>query len=108
VRTRSRRAATSGAYYRCGFGKEYAATKVLEHPATVYLREADVVAALDLWLAKSFADEGSVDDIIAALNDAQHAPTRGDAKVKVLAPKSPTVIVASVSTARRSTRAATR
>jgi hypothetical protein len=26
--------------HRCGFGKEYAGTKVLEHPATIRLREA--------------------------------------------------------------------
>jgi site-specific DNA recombinase len=43
------------AYYRCRYPKEYALARNVRHPANVYLREADVVPAIDGWLAIIFA-----------------------------------------------------
>ncbi len=41
-------------YYRCTFPTEYAAAKHLDHPRTVYLREADLLPHLDGWIAHLF------------------------------------------------------
>jgi len=38
-------------YYRCRFPSEYAMTAEIDHPATIYVREAPIVTALDQWLA---------------------------------------------------------
>lgn len=38
-------------YYRCRYPREYASVNNIEHPRNVYLREARVLAALDVWLA---------------------------------------------------------
>ncbi len=42
------------AYYRCRFPAEYALANRVEHPKTVYLREADVIGPLDTWLGRAF------------------------------------------------------
>ena len=41
-------------HYRCRYAAEYALAKGVEHPKTVYVREAAVVPALDAWLAQVF------------------------------------------------------
>ena len=41
-------------YYRCRYPKEYALANV-RHPGNVYLREADILPAIDRWLAVLFA-----------------------------------------------------
>jgi hypothetical protein len=43
------------AYYRCRFPREYALADHIRHPGNVYLREADVLPAIDRWLAVIFA-----------------------------------------------------
>ncbi len=40
------------AYYRCRYPTEYAHSAHLDHPSNVYLRETDLVAKLDAWLAR--------------------------------------------------------
>jgi site-specific DNA recombinase len=40
------------AYYRCRYPTEYAHSAGFDHPVNVYLREADLVAKLDAWLAR--------------------------------------------------------
>ncbi len=42
-------------YYRCRYPREYALASHVRHPANVYLREADVLPAIDRWLAVIFA-----------------------------------------------------
>src|SRR6266542_741224 len=43
------------AYYRCRYPKEYALASHVRHPANVYLREDDVLPAIDRWLTVIFA-----------------------------------------------------
>ncbi len=63
-------------YYRCSYPPEYrAATGLdLDHPRTVYLREADLLPHLDGWLAGLF-DPASLEDTLAALEAASHDHT---------------------------------
>ena len=42
-------------YYRCRYPREYALASHVSHPANVYLREADLLPAIDRWLAVIFA-----------------------------------------------------
>ena len=42
-------------YYRCRYPKEYALASHVRHPGNVYLREADLLPAIDRWLAVIFA-----------------------------------------------------
>src|ERR1035438_10751872 len=42
-------------YYRCRYPKEYALAAHVRHPGNVYLREADVLPAIDRWLTAIFA-----------------------------------------------------
>jgi len=56
------------AYYCCRFPAEYALANRVEHPKTVYLREADVTSKLDAWLGQSF-DPAHLDATLAQLAD---------------------------------------
>ncbi len=47
------------AYHRCRYPKEYALASHVRHPGNVYLREADVLPAIDRWLLVIFAPRGS-------------------------------------------------
>ncbi len=42
-------------YYRCRYPREYALASHVSHPGNVYLREADVLPAIDRWLLVIFA-----------------------------------------------------
>jgi len=42
-------------YYRCRYPREYALASHVSHPGNVYLREADVLPAIDRWLLAIFA-----------------------------------------------------
>jgi len=42
-------------YYRCRYPREYALASHVTHPGNVYLREADVLPAIDRWLLVIFA-----------------------------------------------------
>ena len=52
------------AYYRCRFPTEYALANRVDHPKTVYLREADVTGPLDAWLGQAF-DPACLDPVFA-------------------------------------------
>ncbi len=41
-------------YYRCRYPREYALASHVRHPGNVYLREADVLPAIDRWLLVIF------------------------------------------------------
>jgi site-specific DNA recombinase len=58
------------AHYRCRYPNQYAASKELEHPRNVYLREDLVVPVLDRWLASLFAP-AHLPGTIKALAEAQ-------------------------------------
>jgi hypothetical protein len=45
------------AHYRCRYPTEYALANEVDHPRTVYVREDEVVPALDAWLASLFDPE---------------------------------------------------
>ena len=42
-------------YYRCRYPREYALASRVRHPGNVYLREADLLPAIDRWLLLIFA-----------------------------------------------------
>ena len=60
-------------YYRCRYPKEYALASHVRHPGNVYLREADILPAIDTWLAVIFAPH-RLTQTIAELQAAQAAP----------------------------------
>jgi site-specific DNA recombinase len=62
------------AYYRCRFSTQYALANQVDHPKTVYLREADVLSRLDTWLAQTFAP-ASLDATLTQLADQASAGT---------------------------------
>ena len=41
-------------YYRCRYAREYALAKHVAHPVNVYVREEQILPALDSWLLKLF------------------------------------------------------
>ena len=61
--------ANAQGYYRCGYPAEYKGAKGL-HPEWVYLKEADVLPALDDWLLGHF-DPKHIDATVEALAAAQ-------------------------------------
>lgn len=42
-------------HYRCVFPQQYALANKVDHPRSLYLREAQVLRPLDTWLAEAFA-----------------------------------------------------
>ena len=62
------------AYYRCCYPKEYALAAHVRHPGNVYLREPDVVAAIDRWLPATFAPH-RLDQTIREIEAAQPPAT---------------------------------
>jgi len=62
-------------YYRCSYPPEYQAATGLDHPRTVYLREADLLPHLDQWLARLF-DPDHLDPTLDALEQANNDHTR--------------------------------
>jgi site-specific DNA recombinase len=69
------------AHYRCRVPAEYALANRVEHPPTIYLREDQVVPALDEWIATVF-DPANIDDTVVALTEAQAPSEAGDARVE--------------------------
>lgn len=63
-------------YYRCSLPAEYGTAKQLDHPATVNLREADLLPHLDAWIARLFAPD-HLEATLEALVAAGHDPDRG-------------------------------
>lgn len=58
------------AHYRCKLPSEYALANKVDHPPTIYLREAPLVAELDAWIAHVL-DPANLDETVAALAGAQ-------------------------------------
>jgi hypothetical protein len=59
-------------YYRCRFAAEYALANKISHPRNILVREAQLVPALDEWLARQFEPdrvEVTIDVLTAAQND---------------------------------------
>ena len=60
-------------YYRCRYPKEYALASHVRHPGNVYLREADVLPAIDRWLLVIFAPH-RLEQTIHEMQAAQETP----------------------------------
>lgn len=67
-------------HYRCRYGSEYALANQVDHPKTVYVKEAAIVPELDRWLARLF-DPENLDETIAALASAAAADPSDDTRV---------------------------
>ena len=78
------------AYYRCRYPKEYALAAHVRHPSNVYLREPDVVPAIDRWLSAIFAPH-RLDQTIREIEAAQ-PPAATTTQPDVPAPDSGAVI----------------
>ena len=66
-------------YYRCRYPREYALASHVTHPGNVYLREADVLPAIDRWLLAIFAPrrlEQTIREMQAAQDPGPAALTR--------------------------------
>ncbi|MBK5307781.1 MAG: recombinase family protein [Frankiaceae bacterium] len=72
--------ANERAHYRCRYPREYAASRALDHPKNVILREDLVLPTLDRWLASLF-DEEHRDATIDAMAQHQANPVE-DARVE--------------------------
>jgi site-specific DNA recombinase len=57
-------------YYRCRFPQEYAIANKVDHPLNVYLREDDLRAQVDPWLAEAFAPS-AIEHTLTTLDGAQ-------------------------------------
>jgi site-specific DNA recombinase len=57
-------------YYRCRFPSDYALANHVEHPLSVYLREAVIIGEVDRWLAREFAPH-RLSETIRALAEAR-------------------------------------
>jgi site-specific DNA recombinase len=59
-------------YYRCRFAAEYALANKVSHPRNILIREAELVPALDEWLASQFEPdrvEATIDVLTLAQED---------------------------------------
>lgn len=65
-------------YYRCRYPSEYALPPESHHPGTVYVREGDIVPALDQWLAQLFSPE-RIEATCEALAASQASTAEGEA-----------------------------
>ena len=61
-------------HYRCRYPKEYALANHTQHPDNVYLKEENLLPALDDWLAKLFAPHRIGDTIRAMAEQAATEP----------------------------------
>jgi site-specific DNA recombinase len=71
----------SAPYYRCRYPAEYALTNDVDHPKTIYVRQDEIVPALDRWLSTVF-DPANIEEtcaLLAAANDADQ-PTASRAQ----------------------------
>ena len=62
-------------YYRCRYAREYALASHVEHPVNVYLREEQLLPAVDGWLLKIFAPH-RLTQTIRELAATSHPPAR--------------------------------
>lgn len=61
-------------YYRCRYPREYALPRGTQHPATVYVREAQIVPPLDDWISGVFEPD-RLEETCRALAEAQEPAT---------------------------------
>ena len=95
------------AYYRCRFPAEYALANRVDHPKTVYLREADVLGQVDNWLGTKFAP-ARLDATLAELAEQAASTTKTAApRPRRPGPGSPTATARLPSTGRAWTPGAT-
>jgi site-specific DNA recombinase len=57
-------------YYRCRYPREYALASHVRHPGNIYLREADLLPAIDAWLVVIFAPH-RLEQTIREMQEAQ-------------------------------------
>jgi hypothetical protein len=62
------------AYYRCTYPSQYARTNHVQHPRTVYLREAEIMPELDGWLGREL-DPARLPGTLADLADNEQDAT---------------------------------
>src|SRR5436190_5841930 len=76
-------------YYRCRYGKEYALASHVQHPVNVYVREEQLLPAVDGWLRHIFAPhrlERTVRELAAAqIRPPDTAPAPPDDSAAVIA-----------------------
>ncbi|MGP4024372.1 recombinase family protein [Actinomadura sp. 3N407] len=65
-------------YFRCRYPEEYALANKVEHPRNIFVREHQVTALVDPWLAKVLAPH-RIKQTIADLHAAQEPPTNSAA-----------------------------
>jgi site-specific DNA recombinase len=76
------------AYYRCRYAREYALASHIQHPVNVYIREEQLLPAVDNWLLTIFAPHRLTQTIreLAATSRPQPAPViPGDDSAAVVA-----------------------
>jgi site-specific DNA recombinase len=68
-------------YYRCRYPREYALASNVQHPVNVYLREEQILPAVDRWLVQIFAPqrlEGTIRELAACHPPAAPQPRDDD------------------------------
>ncbi|HWG27170.1 MAG TPA: recombinase family protein, partial [Actinospica sp.] len=65
------------AFYRCRYAQEYALANHVTHPLNVYLKEKDVLPALDGWLGKLFAPHRIEETVRAMVSSQDASPITG-------------------------------
>jgi site-specific DNA recombinase len=78
------------AYYRCRYAREYALASDVQHPVNVYLREDQLLPAIDRWLLALFAPHRLADTIRELA--AAHHPTPAEPGPAALAGDTAAVI----------------
>jgi site-specific DNA recombinase len=68
------------AYYRCRFPAEYALANRVDHPKTVYLREAEIIEEVDDWIAQVFRPT-ALAETVGALAQQSHDPNEAAAVI---------------------------
>ena len=90
-------------YYRCRYPREYALASHVRHPGNVYLREADLLPAIDSWLVTIFAPH-QLEQTIREMQAAQEPATPVPAPpAQESTPSSPTATPGSPATRQPST-----
>jgi site-specific DNA recombinase len=69
------------AYYRCHYPTEYALPRGTQHPATVYVRETQIVPPLDDWISGIFEPD-RLEETCRALAEAQKAVPEEDGRAE--------------------------
>lgn len=68
-------------YYRCRYAKEYALASHVQHPVNVYIREEQLLPAVDGWLLRIFAPhhlERTIRELAATHHPAPATPAPAD------------------------------